>query len=128
MPFDWTSALDALAHLSQQSRDPKTKGKIWIWAARGRKSSRFANREGRSHATFIETPDSTKTEGDLYARFARDNPILFLLRQEGQEINEKTGGKEWRGTPFYWPVIRVQLNAQTAVYATEVLEDAVVAI
>jgi hypothetical protein len=128
VPFDWTSAVDALAHLSQQSPDPKTKGKIWIWAASGRKSSRFANREGRSHATFIETPDSTKTEGALYERFARDNPILFLLRQEGQETNEKTGGKEWRGTPFYWPVIRVQLNAQTAVYATEVLEDAVVAI
>lgn len=125
LPFNWTSAYDALAHLSEQSHDEKSKGKIWIWAARGRKSSRFANREGRSHATFIETPDSTKTEGQLWERHATDNPILFLLRQEGQEINVKTGGKEWRGTPFYWPVIRVQQNAQASVYATEVLENGI---
>jgi len=125
LPFNWTSAYDALAHLSEQSHDQKSKGKIWIWAAYGRRSSRFANREGRSHATFIETPDSTKTEGQLWERHATDNPILFLLRQEGQEINEKTGGKEWRGTPFYWPVIRVQQNAQASVYATEVLENGI---
>ena len=124
MPFDWTSAYDALTHLSQQSRDAKNRGKIWLWAAKDRESSRFANREGRSHATFIETPDSTKTEGDIYARFARDNPILFLLKQVGQEFN-KSGGKEWRGTPFYWPVLRVQQNAQTSIYATEVDESGV---
>jgi len=124
VPFDWTSAYDALTHLSQQSRDAKNRGKIWLWAAKDRESSRFANREGGSHARFSDSPDS-KTENDLWGSFAIDNPILFLLKQDGHEINAKTGDKEWRGTPFYWPVIRVQQNAQTSVYATEVDESGV---
>jgi len=119
-PFDWEVAKGVLTHLSLQAPEA-TKGMILIWAAFGRRSSRFADRSGKSHATFIETPFS-KTEDRIYKQHAHYNPILFLLRQEGQETNEK-GEKEWRGTPFYWPVIRVQQNAPTSVYAMETLEE-----
>jgi hypothetical protein len=68
-----------------------------------------------SHATYIETPDSEKTEGQLAKEFAIDYPILFLLRQNGSEE------KGWRGTRFYWPVIRAQANTPTAVYTSETI-------
>lgn len=119
-PFDWEMAKGILTHLSLQA-PLATRGKIWVWAAFNRQSARFADRSGRSHATFIETPFS-KTENQIYQKYIHDNPILFLLRQKGQETNEKDE-KEWRGTPFYWPVIRVQRNAPTSVYAMETLED-----
>ena len=48
--------------------------------------------------------------------FAIDNPILFMLRQEGREE------KGWRGTPFYWPVIRAQKRAPTTIYTAETIE------
>lgn len=42
-----------------------------------------------------------------------DHPILFLLRQNG------TAEKGWRGTPFYWPVIRGQSRTPTAIYTAD---------
>jgi hypothetical protein len=47
---------------------------------------------------------------------AIDHPILFLLRQNG------SAEKGWRDTPFYWPVIRAQSNAPTAIYTAETVE------
>jgi hypothetical protein len=68
---------------------------------------------GGSHATYIETPDSEKTEGQLAQQYAINHPILFLLRQNGAEE------KGWRGTPFYWPVIRAQKFTPTVIYTAE---------
>lgn len=48
--------------------------------------------------------------------YAIDHPILFLLRQDGTEE------KGWRGTPFYWPVIRAQARTPTAVYTAETID------
>lgn len=69
-----------------------------------------------SHAKYIETPDSEKTEGKLAKQHAADHPMLFLLRQEGKEE------KGWRDTPFYWPVIRAQANTPTAIFATDIID------
>ncbi len=112
-PFDWDAAEAALTHLSQQHSDPAKRGQVLIWAARDRNSSRLAGES--SHATYIETPDSEKTEGQIAKSYATDHPILFLLRQEGTEA------KGWRGTPFYWPVIRAQSKTPTAVYTAETI-------
>lgn len=112
-PFDWEAAKAALTHLSQQHPDPTKRGKVLLWAAKNRNSSRMASES--SHATYIETPDSEKTEGQLAKQFAIDYPILFLLRQNGSEE------KGWRGTPFYWPVIRAQARTPTAVYTAETI-------
>jgi hypothetical protein len=113
-PFNWSAARAALAHLCQQARDPKKRGKVWLWAAKERDSARFAS--ASSHATYIETPDSEKTEGRLAKKFAVDHPILFLLRQDGR------AEKGWRDTPFYWPVVRAQTNTPTAIYTSETID------
>jgi hypothetical protein len=112
-PFDWDGARAALTHLSQQHADPKQRGKVWLWAAKDRDSARLASES--SHATYIETPDSERTEGQITKKFAVDHPVLFLLRQNG------TMEKGWRDTPFYWPVIRAQANAPTAIYTAETI-------
>jgi len=113
-PFDWEAARAALAHLSQQHKNPAERGKVLLWAAKDRNSSRLASES--SHATYIETPDSEKTEGQLAKSHAIDHPILFMLRQDGTEE------KGWRRTPFYWPVIRAQARTPTAVYTAETID------
>ena len=113
-PFDWDAARAALCHLCQQPSDPALRDHVYLWAAKDRNSSRLAS--AGSHAKYIETPDSEKTEGDLAKSFAIDHPILFLLRQNGSE------DKGWRGTPFYWPVIRAHQNAPTAIYTAESID------
>jgi hypothetical protein len=111
--FDWDGARAALAHLSQQHSKPSLRGKVLLWAAKGRNSARLAG--ASSHATYIETPDSEKTEGQLAKVHATEHPILFLLRQNGTE------DQGWRGTAFYWPVIRAQAQTPTAVYTAETI-------
>jgi hypothetical protein len=113
-PFSWDAAKAALTHLSHQHADPAQRGKVLVWAAEGRDSARMAS--ASSHATYIETPDSEKTEGQLAKTYAIDHPILFLLRQDG------TAQKGWRDTPFYWPVIRAQANTPTAIYTAETID------
>jgi hypothetical protein len=114
--FDWDAARAALAHLSQQHPEAAQRGKVLLWTADGRDSARLA--AASSHATYIETPDSEKTEGRLAREFAVLHPILFLLRQTGSDAPEKG----WRGTPFYWPVIRAQQKTPTAVYTAETID------
>lgn len=47
---------------------------------------------------------------------AIDEPTLMLMKQIG---TEELG---WRGAEFYWPVIVVQKNIDTAVYASELVK------
>ena len=110
-PFDWGAAKAALRHLSNQHNDPAEHGKVLIWAAKGRQSSRLAGEA--SHVKYIETPDSDKTEGALARKFAINHPILFLIRQDGAK------SKGWRDTAFYWPVVRAQANTPAVIYTSE---------
>ncbi|MCB9859995.1 MAG: DEAD/DEAH box helicase family protein [Phycisphaeraceae bacterium] len=113
-PFNWQVARDVLGHLANQHPDRAQRGQVYIWAANGRQSARYAS--AGSHARFIETPDSEKTEGRIARAHAHDHPIMFLLRQEGAKE------KGWRDAPFYWPVIRAQKNTPTTVYSGESLD------
>lgn len=113
-PFDWDAARAALSHLSQQAAKPADRGKVFLWAANGRNSARMAGES--SHATYIETPDSERTEGQIAKSYAVNQPILFLLRQNGSEE------KGWRGTPFYWPVVRAQSRTPVAIYTAETID------
>ena len=112
-PFDWSVAYDVMAHLSEQSSNNINKGKIWLWTARGRE----LGRKKQCNKIFQDSPDSPQTEGKLWSKYAIDNPILFLLRQEGGET------QGWRGCPFYWPVMQSQKNTLTSVYATETIQN-----
>lgn len=113
-PFDWDAARAALTHLCQQSPDPARRNQVLLWTANDRQSSRLAS--ASSHATYIETPDSEKTEGQIAKQYAIDQPILFMLRQNGATV------KGWRDAPFYWPVIRAQSRTPTAIFTSEVLK------
>jgi len=108
--FDWNGARAALRYLSQLHSDPAKRGYVLLWAAKGRDSSRMAAES--SHAKYIETPDSEKTEGQLAKEYAVEHPILFLLRQEGSKE------RGWNGAAFYWPVIRAQKNVPVAIYSS----------
>jgi hypothetical protein len=113
-PFDWEAARAALRHLSHQHPDPEQHGKVLLWAAKGRQSSRLAG--AGSHARFIETPDSEKNEGAMTRKYAINHPILFLLRQDGKKEND------WRDTPFYWPIVRAQANTPPVIYTFESID------
>ncbi len=113
-PFDWESARAALLHLSNEHPDPAERRQVLLWAGRGRESSRLAS--AGTHAKFIETPDSDKTEGELTRRYAVNHPIVFLLRQEGRK------SKGWRDTPFYWPIVRAQRNTPAVIYTAEAID------
>ena len=110
-PFDWAAARSALTHLSAQHPDPSKQGSILIWAADNRNINRLAS--SKRQAVYADNPDSPKTEGALTRAHAINTPILFLLRQNGNE------DKNWRGTPFYWPVIHAQANTPTSIYTAE---------
>jgi hypothetical protein len=115
-PFDWESMRAALCHLSQQHPEPQKRGHVLLWAARGRNSARKSDSASHTYGGYIETPDSAKTEGQIALKFASNDPILFLLRQDG------SAEKGWRDTPFYWPIVRAQANAPTAIYTAEVID------
>jgi hypothetical protein len=112
--FDWGMARSALTHLSVQLVQPSSRGEVWVWAATGRRASRRPASEN-SHVAYIETPDSKKTEGQMAVKYAIDHPIVFFLRQDG------LAAQGWRDTPFYWPVIRAQANAPTAIFTAETI-------
>lgn len=115
-PFDWDAARAALCHLSQQHPDPSLRNQVLLWAARERNSARKSSTTSHTKGSYIETPDSEKTEGQITRKFAIDHPILFLLRQNGSE------DKGWNGTPFYWPIVRAQTNSRTAIYTAETVD------
>ena len=114
-PFDWSSAKSALTHLSSQHPNTEKKGLVLLWTANNRNISRLASE--KRQAVYADNPDSPKTEGALTRKHAIDTPILFLLRQNGPEE------KDWRGTPFYWPVIQAQANTPTSIYSADTTED-----
>jgi hypothetical protein len=114
-PFDWSSAKSALTHLSSQHSDPAQRGKVLLWTAKNRNIDRISAES--SHTRFADNPDSRKTEGVITRQYAIDTPILFLLRQNGTEE------KNWRGTPFYWPVIQAQANTPTSIYSAETTDS-----
>jgi hypothetical protein len=110
--FDWETALAALRYLSTLSKDPEVKGKVLLWATKDRDLARCSGTA--PFITYANNPDS-KNEKDLADTFAIDTPMLFLIGQKGEEA------KGWRGTPFYWPVIRAQTNTPAAVYTAKVI-------
>ena len=50
-------------------------------------------------------------EGEIRKKYSIDQPMLTLIRQNGQKE------KGWNGAPFYWPVISAQENIKTAMFS-----------
>lgn len=112
--FDWEAARSSLTYLAGLNKSGHT-NKVWLMTYTDRNVSRLAGET--SHAEYIE-PDSTRTEGKVRKEFALDNPILILIRQNG---NQEPQG--WRGGAFWWPVISAQQNTPTAIFAHETLNN-----
>ncbi|MCY1373980.1 hypothetical protein D9M69_612880 [compost metagenome] len=113
--FDWDAARSALQYLASLSKETREQGKVWCLVRTDREIQRTVS--AGSHANYADAPDSTKTEGQIRKRFAINNPMLMLIRQNGREE------KGWTGSPFYWPVISAQQNTPTAIFAHETLNN-----
>ena len=111
--FDWEAAHSSLTYLAGLNNTGQ-ENKIWLMTYSNRRIRRLA--ATTSHAEYIE-PDSTRTEGKVRKNFAIDNPILILIRQNGEEE------QGWRGEAFWWPVISAQQNTPTAIFAHETLSN-----
>lgn len=108
--FDWDAARAALAYMSNASARSHKRGLVWCLVRQNRNLSRQPT---VGHAVYSDSPDTTRTEGDVARNVAIDTPMLMLIKQNGSEENG------WRGTPFYWPVIWAPQNVQTAIFAHE---------
>jgi len=104
---DRQAHIAALEHLSRTCSKAKLKGKVWLLTAKDRNVARYRE-EGR----FSNAPD-TKQQKELALAQADDIPVLMLLRQNGRET------EEWRGLPFWWPVILTSKSAPTMIFATQ---------
>lgn len=107
--FDWAAARSALTYLAGLAKDPADRDKVWCLVRKDRNISRRV--AVGSHAQYADAPDSTKTEGKLRKQYSIDQPMLALIRQNGKLEDD------WRGAPFYWPVISAQENAQTTIFS-----------
>jgi len=96
-----------LEHFSKQSEIDNERGKVWLITAIDREIKRYRD-EGR----FSDAPD-TKQQADDARKLATNIPVLMLLRQNGKEEDD------WRGLPFWWPVVVTPTNSITSVFAAE---------
>lgn len=109
--FDWDAARAALSHMSNATTNRANRGHVWCLVRRDRNANRFVTAGNRT--AYYDAPDTSHMEGRIARRVATDAPMLMLFRQNGLESNN------WRGTPFYWPVIVAQQNIRTAIFAHE---------
>jgi hypothetical protein len=98
-----------LKHLSDNSRDLVQKGKVLLLVRTGRNLNRIV--KSTSHAEFADAPDTTRTEGNIARAAAINIPVLMMIRQNGAEA------QEWRGCPFWWPVIMTPATTRTTLFA-----------
>jgi len=111
--FNWEESLGIFKYLSTVSVENKNPGKIWLSIHKDRNISRLTKET--SHTKYADAPDS-KTERSIAKELALDNPILFLLEQNGL----KEDG--WKGNRFYWPVLIAQKNMGGVIYTPEIEE------
>lgn len=107
--FDWESAKSSLAYLASLPKKTEEQGRVWCLVRKDRNVKRTVSYG--SHAQYADAPDSTKTEGRIRKQYSINQPMLTLIRQNGREEDE------WRGAPFYWPIISAQENAQTTIFS-----------
>lgn len=112
--FEWdikafTAALEYLvksAHVTTES------DKLWCLVRANRRAKRMRHNPDR----FFDAPDTSHVEGVIARRTAIDRPILMLFRHEGREEDE------WRGCPFWWPVLMAPRETKTAIFASHTLD------
>ncbi|MDP3024351.1 MAG: Z1 domain-containing protein [candidate division Zixibacteria bacterium] len=101
----------SLDYLSKNSSDQALQGKIHCLVRTDRNLNRF-----KADGSFSDAPDTASTEGRLARETAIDIPLLMLFRQNGSEADN------WRGCPFWWPVLYTPRNTQTVIFATDITD------
>lgn len=109
--FDWNGMHAAIDYMAGRSSDQEH---IWCLWRTDRNNARFAG--VGSHTVYVATPDTATTEGAIARNVAKDTPMLMLFRQNGEKE------KDWKGVPFYWPVLIAPGNTRIAIYANETTE------
>jgi len=110
-PSNIDEMIGALTHLSQESKNEAERGHVWVFWRGDREINRF-----KANGRFSNAPD-TPVPGRAARDVAIDTPALMLLRQIGRAEDN------WRGTPFYWPVLLTPLHTKTALFANQVMEE-----
>jgi hypothetical protein len=109
LPQNLDEMIGAISHLSSNSVDPSQRGLVWgIW--RGARDIIRIRPNGR----FSNAPDSHHREGKIARELATHIPALLLLKQNGREEDD------WKGAPFYWPVLIAPEKTKTAIFANQV--------
>jgi hypothetical protein len=98
-----------LKHLSQAAKTPANKGRVFLLIRTGRNLNRIIN--PGSNAEFADSPEGSGKEIELARKTAADIPVLTLIRQNGAEE------QNWRGCPFWWPVIMTPANTRPTLFA-----------
>lgn len=84
-----------------------TNGKMWLMHKTNRNMSRV-----RQNGGFIDAPDDGRTDLAPARAKAINHPIIMFIKENG---NKNDG---WRDAPFYWPVLVLQQNLNTAFYTS----------
>lgn len=84
-----------------------TNGKMWMMHRTNRNMSRI-----RQNGGFIDAPDDGRTDLTPARAKAVNQPIIIFIKENGKQ----TDG--WRDAPFYWPVLVLQQNLNTAFYTS----------
>ncbi len=100
----------SLEHLSRNSINESQKGKVLVVI---RTNSNISRK--KSDGRFADDVGSGTGETALVVarKIAEDVPALILVRQNGKEE------QEWRGSPFWWPVIIAPKNTRTTIFASD---------
>ncbi|MFD1349053.1 Z1 domain-containing protein [Oceanobacillus caeni] len=112
--WDEVSFISSMEYLSLNT-DSENAGNVWCIVREDRNIGRI-----RLDGKYEDAPDTPKGEkGELKVarNVAKDIPALVLLRQNGEE-----GENKWRGTAFWWPVLVAPENTETVIYSNKIVD------
>lgn len=75
-------------------------GKLWVYYVKNRQISRL-----KGNGKYEDAPEDGNTDTVAAKNTATDRPFLMLIHEKGDNQNG------WNDAPFYWPVLRLPLNA-----------------
>lgn len=110
--WDEDSFISSMEYLSMNT-DSEYAGNVWCIVRENRNINRI--RQDGKYEDSPDTPKGEKGELKIVRSVAKDIPALILLRQNGEE-----GENKWRGAAFWWPVLVAPENTRTIVYSKKV--------
>jgi hypothetical protein len=112
--FEWDvkAFKAALEYLTQG--DTGNNLRLWCLVRTHRNAKRVRKDGGRMR--FFDAPDTSHVEGVIARRTATNLPMLMLFRFDGRKEDD------WRGSPFWWPVLVAPESTKTAIFASDTVD------